>query len=100
MRRSCRCMADERAWRGGIERGGQLPHLHRVEVMGDGGEHRGLALERLLMAVERIAIGQLAGIEVADMRPVACQISARDEPCAARSGCEGPLRSVDESSRD
>src|SRR4029453_4584191 len=39
-------------------RGGQL------------GEHRGLPLERLLVAVEGIAVGQLAGVEVADMRPV------------------------------
>jgi RNA polymerase sigma-70 factor (ECF subfamily) len=47
-------------------RGGQL------------GEHRGLPLERLLVAVEGIAVGQLAGVEVADMRPVgSCQISIR-----------------------
>src|SRR5262249_9741704 len=35
-----------------------------------GGEHRGLLLQRLLVAVEGIAVGQLAGVEVADMRPV------------------------------
>src|SRR4029453_11112912 len=34
------------------------------------GEHRGLPLERLLVAVEGIAVGQLAGVEEADMRPV------------------------------
>src|SRR5438034_672435 len=39
-------------------RGGQL------------GEQRGLPLERLLGSVEGIAVGQLAGVEVADMRPV------------------------------
>jgi hypothetical protein len=39
-------------------RGGQL------------GEHRGLPLERLLVAVEGIAVGQLAGVDVADMRPL------------------------------
>jgi hypothetical protein len=37
---------------------------------GQPGEHRGLPLERLLLAVEGIAVGQLAGVEVADMRPV------------------------------
>jgi hypothetical protein len=31
-------------------------------------EHRGLPLKRLLVAVEDIAVGQLAGVEVADMR--------------------------------
>ena len=39
-------------------RGGQL------------GEHGGLPLERLPVALEGVAVGQLAGVEVAGMRPV------------------------------
>src|SRR5262249_28593272 len=34
------------------------------------GEHRGLPLERLLMAVEGIAVGELTGIEVAHVCPI------------------------------
>ncbi len=33
-------------------------------------EHGGLPLKRLMVAVEGITVGQLAGVEVADMRPV------------------------------
>src|SRR5262249_47515743 len=34
------------------------------------GERRGLSLERLLLALEGIAVGQLSGGEVSAMRPV------------------------------